>query len=73
MWHDERKSLLNLIKMKSEDLDDNSNHENVGGAIHARRQAKAAEKAEVILHRAEQNTADDLDDRFDSKTNLNSH
>ena len=73
MWHDERKSLLNLIKMKSEDAEDNSNHENVGGGINARRQAKAAEKAEVILFRAEQNTTDDLDDRFDSKTNFNTH
>ena len=73
MWHDERKSLLNLIKMKSEDAEDNSNHENVGGGINARRQAKAAEKAEVILFRAEQNTTDELDDRFDSKTNFNTH
>ena len=73
MWHDERKSLLTLIKMKSEDLDDNSHQDNMSGGVNAKRQAKAAEKAEVMLQRAEVNTAEDLDAGFELKTNLNTH
>lgn len=65
MWHDERKSLLTLIKLKPEDADDNSAHENLSVGINAKRQAKAAEKAEVILQRAEVKTADDLDERYE--------
>ena len=71
-WNSEREALIKLIQYERDTFDEKEvtnkmTEIGVTDRVNAKRQVKAAEKAEVMLQRVERSTAEELDGKFESK------